>query len=100
MTLPWALPDWLPWWAVTLAAVPVLGYVLLLALMPFGVFGVKDRLAEIEARLDDIQRDLRYFAAVAAGAPEEAPPSAEPAAPDRPKPGRGARAEPRLHWPR
>ena len=54
MTLPFALPDWLPWW------VPL--YALALLLMPFSVIGVKGRLDVIEARLDEIQGEIRSLA--------------------------------------
>ena len=60
-TLP-ILPDWLPPWvqiAVTAAAVLLL---LMFAAMPFSVFGVKGRLDLIEARLDEIQGEIRNLA--------------------------------------
>jgi hypothetical protein len=39
--------------------VPVLLYALLLLAMPFNVFGVKGRLDVLEARLDEIQGEIR-----------------------------------------
>ena len=53
-----ALPDWLPWWVPILVLVPALLYALALLLMPF-VFGVKGRLEAVEARLDEIQGEIR-----------------------------------------
>ncbi len=120
MSFPWTLPDWLPWWALTLAIVPALIYLLLLLMMPFGVFGVKDRLAVIELRLDEIQAELRQlpqrlaepepleterFAEpprrAAAWQPEPEPePEPPPSHPPRRAAERPDRAEPRLNWPR
>jgi hypothetical protein len=130
MTLPLTLPDWLPWWIPAVLLVPALLYALLLLAMPFSVFGLKARLEAIDARLDDIQIELRTLALRAPEAPERAtvpqhqppppPPSDRPdravATDDpprplpvrearegtrqRPPPARPARAEPRLDWPR
>src|SRR6185437_2972901 len=61
MSMP-ALPDWLPWWVPILVLVPALLYALALLLMPFAVFGVKGRLEAIEARLDEIQGEIRSLA--------------------------------------
>ncbi len=59
MTLPFALPDWLPWWVqlVILVAVVLVGGAFVL--MPFSVFGVKARLDTLDSRLDELQADLR-----------------------------------------
>jgi hypothetical protein len=94
------LPDWLPGWAVGLIVAVGALYALLLLAMPFSVFGLKGRLDEIEARLDDLHGDaqaiLRRLPAVRGEPiPEDAP---QPAAPP---PQRGAgrpppRREPRL----
>ena len=59
MTLPFSLPDWLPWWVPMAALVPALLYLLVFLLMPFSVFGLKGRLEAIEARLDEIQGEIR-----------------------------------------
>jgi hypothetical protein len=59
MTLPFSLPDWLPWWVPLIVLVPVLLYLLLFLVMPFSVFGLKGRLDLIEARLDEIQGEIR-----------------------------------------
>ncbi len=59
MTLPFALPDWLPWWVPLVVLVPVLLYLAVFLLMPFSVFGVKGRLDLIDARLDEIQGEIR-----------------------------------------
>jgi hypothetical protein len=62
MTLPFTLPDWLPWWVPLLLLVPALLYALAFLLMPFSVIGVKGRLDVIEARLDEIQGEIRSLA--------------------------------------
>ncbi len=59
MTMPFALPDWLPWWVPLAVLVPILLYLAVFLLMPFSVFGVKGRLELIEARLDEIQGEIR-----------------------------------------
>jgi hypothetical protein len=59
MTLPLSLPDWLPWWVPLLLLVPALLYALAFLFMPFSVIGVKGRLDVIEARLDEIQGEIR-----------------------------------------
>jgi hypothetical protein len=87
----------------------VLLYSLVFMLMPFSVFGVKGRLDQIEARLDDIQGDIRALSlrllprsatehpaaedAEDDGAFAGAPPPRRPRAPHE-------RAEPRLGPPR
>ncbi len=56
------LPDWVPWW-VHVAVLSLLGlFALMLLLMPFSVFGTKARLEAIEARLDEIQGEIRTIA--------------------------------------
>jgi hypothetical protein len=53
------LPDWLPAWAQILTLVVGILFALAFALMPFSVFGLKSRLESIEARLDEVQGELR-----------------------------------------
>jgi hypothetical protein len=62
MTLPFTLPDWLPWWVPIVLLVPLLLYALAFLFMPFSVIGVKGRLDVIEARLDEIQGEIRHLA--------------------------------------
>jgi hypothetical protein len=62
MTLPFTLPDWLPWWVPILLLVPALLYALAFLFMPFSVIGLKGRLEAIEARLDEIQGEIRHVA--------------------------------------
>ena len=59
MTLPFTLPDWAPPWAgfVLLVVAGLFGLAFLS--MPFSVFGVKGRLDAMEARLDEIQGEIR-----------------------------------------
>jgi hypothetical protein len=121
------LPGGLPWWVTLAILVPIALYCLLFLAMPFSVFGLKGRLDSLEARLDEIQEEIRSLAirlpepSVAArpepaGRPSQRPPPIAPApSPDDddlprfqpdPAPARRAvtvrppRAEPRLDWPR
>lgn len=122
MTLPFPLPDWLPWWVPIVLLVPALLYALAFLFMPFSVIGLKSRMDTIEARLDEIQGEIRHLAlrlpevGHAADydeiyAPE--PPSPHRAEPvvtrppippaaheleDEPRRGRRGREEPRLDW--
>jgi hypothetical protein len=56
------LPDWLPWWVPLVLLVPTLLWALSFLFMPFSVFGVKSRLEVIEARLEEIQSEMRHVA--------------------------------------
>jgi len=66
MTMPFAMPDWLPaWvppWVPIVVLVPLLLFLLAFLFMPFSVIGVKGRLETIEARLDEIQGEIRSLA--------------------------------------
>src|SRR6185312_9301757 len=62
MHMPFALPDWLPWWLPLVLLLPVLLYALAFLFMPFSVIGVKSRLEVIEARLDELQGEIRLGA--------------------------------------
>ena len=62
MTSPLPLPDWVPWWVHLAIILVVLLFGLLFLLMPFSVFGTKTRLEGIEARLDEIQGEIRTLA--------------------------------------
>ncbi len=62
MTLPFAFPDWMPWWLQLIVAVAAIVVGLAFLAMPFSVFGVKSRLDALEARLDDMQSELRSLA--------------------------------------
>ncbi len=62
MNLPFTLPDWLPWWVPLVLLVPVLLYALAFLFMPFSVIGLKSRLEVIDARLDEIQNEIRHLA--------------------------------------
>ncbi len=59
MTLPFNLPDWLPWWVPLVLLVPTLLWGLAFLLVPFSVIGVKARLDGLEARLDEIHAEIR-----------------------------------------
>lgn len=56
------LLDWLPLWAQLLLMAAGVLMALLFLLMPFAVFGVKGRLAEIELQLEEARGDLRVIA--------------------------------------
>jgi hypothetical protein len=62
MNMPFALPDWVPWWVPLALLVPALLYALAFLFMPFSVLGVKTRLEVIEVRLDEIQNEIRHLA--------------------------------------
>ena len=62
MTLPFSLPDWLPWWVPLVLLIPALLYGLAFLFMPFSVIGVKSRLDMLDARLDEIQNEVRHLA--------------------------------------
>jgi hypothetical protein len=55
-------PDWVPPWAQLLALIVAIMLGLAFLLMPFSVFGVKSRLEAVEARLDEIQGEIRALA--------------------------------------
>jgi len=112
MTSPLPLSDWVPWW-VHLAVLLAGGlFALLFLAMPFAVFGVKTRLEGVEARLDEIQAEIRslslrlpepagmddaYAPTPAdryAGARPPIPPAPYVPPPPAPRPGR---TEPRLY---
>lgn len=57
-----ALPDWVPWWVPLVLLLPAALYALAFLFMPFSVIGLKSRLEGIEARLDEIQQELRNLA--------------------------------------
>lgn len=59
MTLPFQLPTWIPWWLFFAALALGVLYVLAFLVMPFSVFGLKGRMEGIEARLDEIQMEMR-----------------------------------------
>ena len=100
MTFPPTLPDWLPWWLALVILIPVAIYVLALLAMPFSVFGVKGRLEGVEARLDEIQGEIRALSLRLREPGVDTPPIPPP--PDQPPPRAPhyARPEPRLDWPR
>lgn len=62
MTSPLPLPEWIPWWVHLATLIALLLFGLMFLLMPFAVFGVKGRLDLLEARLDEIQGEIRSLA--------------------------------------
>ena len=112
MTSPLPLPDWVPWWVHLVILLAALLFALLFLLMPFSVFGTKARLEGIEARLDEIQGEIRSLSLRlpeaydpgddyvrpdqrAAQRPPIPPAPRRPSAPDPNQPVR--RSEPRLY---
>jgi hypothetical protein len=65
------LPEWVPWWVPLVLLVPALLYALAFLFMPFSVLGVKTRLEVMEARLDEIQQEIRHLALRLPAAPRE-----------------------------
>ncbi len=61
MASSFGFPDWVPWWVQLLALIVGILIALAFMLMPFSVFGVKSRLEMIEARLDELQGDIRVL---------------------------------------
>lgn len=59
MELPFAFPDWVPWWVQTLLVVAGGLFALAFLLMPFAVFGVKSRLDSLELHLEELGVELR-----------------------------------------
>jgi hypothetical protein len=112
MTSPLPLPDWVPWWVHLAVLLIILFCGLMLVLMPFSLFGVKARLEAIDARLDEIQGEIRSLSLRLpepmpdeddepsptrrrAGVRPPIPPV--PSMPGRPSPQRTGRTEPRLY---
>jgi hypothetical protein len=62
MPIPFTFPDWMPWWLQLIAVVVAILFGLAFLFMPFSVFGVKSRLEAVEARLDEIQGEIRSLA--------------------------------------
>lgn len=71
MNMPPVLPEWVPWWVPLVMLVPALLYALAFLFMPFSVLGVKSRLEVIEARLDEIQNEIRHLALRLPAGPRE-----------------------------
>ncbi len=59
MELPFAFPDWVPWWVQTLLVVAGVLFALAFLLMPFATFGVKSRLDSLELHLEELGVELR-----------------------------------------
>jgi hypothetical protein len=62
MPIPITFPDWMPWWLQLLVVVVAILLGLAFLFMPFSVFGVKSRLEAVEARLEEIQGEIRSLA--------------------------------------
>ena len=95
MTSPLPLPEWVPWWVHLVLILGMLLFGLLFLMMPFSVFGVKARLEGVEARLDEIQGEIRSLALrlpeMPPGLDDDTDPYARPPIPPAPR-----RAEPRI----
>ena len=84
------LPDWMPWWGQLAVMVGVILFGIAFLMMPFAVFGVKGRLDLVEARLDDIQVDLRMLTTRLS----DPPPAPQPVVDDLPPRSRPIRSRP------
>ena len=62
MELPFAFPDWVPWWVQTMLVVAGVLFALAFLLMPFATFGVKSRLDSLELHLEELGVELRSLA--------------------------------------
>ena len=62
MQLPFSLPDWAPPWLGFVILVVGALFLLAFLAMPFSVFGLKGRMEGLEARLDELHRELRSLA--------------------------------------
>ena len=62
MTLPFELPSWVPSWVPVVVLVLALLWGLAFLFVPFSVLGTRSRLEAIEARLDEIQGEIRSLA--------------------------------------
>ena len=62
MNVPAVFPDWVPWWVPLIVLLPLLLYALAFLFMPFSVIGLKQRLDVVDARLDEIQNEIRLLA--------------------------------------
>ncbi|MBS0638392.1 MAG: hypothetical protein JSS43_00885 [Proteobacteria bacterium] len=71
MNIPVVLPDWVPWWVPIVLLVPALLYALAFLFMPFSVLGLKSRLEVLEARLDEIQNEIRMLSLRLPAGPRE-----------------------------
>lgn len=71
MTIPVALPDWVPWWVPIVLLLPALLWALAFLVMPFGVLGLKSRLDLLEARLDEVQNEIRLLSLRLPAGPRE-----------------------------
>jgi hypothetical protein len=71
MSIPAMLPDWVPWWVPLVLLVPALLYALAFLFMPFSVLGLKGRLEVLEARLDEIQAEIRHLSLRLPASPRE-----------------------------
>lgn len=68
MTLPFAIPAWMPGWLFLALAIPALLWFLAFLMVPFNVFGVKARLETLENQLEELNEQVRVMQLRAAGA--------------------------------
>ena len=67
MTLPFAIPDWMPGWLFLALAIPALLWILAFLMVPFNVFGVKARLETLESELEELNEQIRIMQLRASG---------------------------------
>ncbi|MDE7547139.1 hypothetical protein PY793_03940 [Acetobacter fabarum] len=68
MTL--SFPEWVPLWGQLLVLAVGIVFGLAFMMMPFAVFGVKGRLAELSLQMEELQAELRARAMQANGVPD------------------------------
>jgi len=59
--MPFLFPDWVPWWLQLALLLVAFIVCVSFLLMPFAVFGLKGRLAEVELLLGEMQAELRVI---------------------------------------
>lgn len=67
MTLPFAIPAWMPGWLFLALVIPALLWFLAFLMVPFNVFGVKARLETIENELAELNEQVRVMQLRTAG---------------------------------
>lgn len=89
----------LPEWTGLIVLLVLLLLALCLVVMPFSVFGVKGRLDNIEAQLDELRAEMRVLAS---RLPDARRPGWQGESDPEPplRSDSGGRAEPRISWPR
>lgn len=81
MSLPAAIPAWMPGWLFLALIIPALLWFLAFLMVPFSVFGVKARLEAMESELEELNEQIRVMQLRSIGNLPTAAPSARVAEP-------------------